>query len=137
MNLIDITGTCHCGNVKYTAQVDAEKIIACHCVDCQIMSAAPFRVVAPIPSENFHLNGNVRHYIKTAESGNRRVQAFCPDCGTHIYASAAEKSPASYNLRVGTSDQRAELQPTMEIWCDSAMPWEIEFTQTKKIGGQP
>jgi hypothetical protein len=34
----------------------------------------------------------------TAESGNRRAQAFSPDCGTRLYASA-EKDPQVFNLR--------------------------------------
>ena len=34
------------------------------------------------------LRGAPRHYVKTAESGNRRAQAFCPDCGSRLYACA-------------------------------------------------
>ena len=66
--------------------------------------------------------GEPKVYMKTAESGNRRQQAFCPDCGTPIY-SAAEKDTPAYSLRVGSIRQRAELKPRVQYWCRSALPW--------------
>ena len=30
------------------------------------------------------LKGEPKIYIKTAESGNKRAQAFCPECGTPV-----------------------------------------------------
>jgi hypothetical protein len=40
-------------------------------------------------------------HIKTAESGNKRLHAFCGTCGTPVYSSAVE-NPQSYGLRAGT-----------------------------------
>ena len=54
-------------------------------------------------------SGAPKTYVKTAESGNKRAQAFCPDCGTHVYASDAVDNPQTVGLRVGTLDQRAEF----------------------------
>ena len=51
------------------------------------------------------LRGEPTIYVKTAESGNRRAQAFCPRCGSRLY-SAAEKDPQVFMLRVGTIDER-------------------------------
>ena len=31
------------------------------------------------------LAGKPKEYVKTAESGGKRAQGFCPDCGTAIY----------------------------------------------------
>jgi hypothetical protein len=136
MALVNVSGGCHCGDVSYTATVNDEEIIACHCSDCQLMSAAPFRAIAAVTKDNFQLNGNLTKYIKTAASGNPRVQAFCPNCGTHIYASSADEQPASYNLRVGTSEQRAMLKPSIEKWCDSMIPWLDNLNNTKKMNRQ-
>jgi hypothetical protein len=36
------------------------------------------------------LSGMPKTYIKTAESGNKRLHAFCGTCGTPIYSSAVE-----------------------------------------------
>jgi hypothetical protein len=68
------------------------------------------------------LSGKPKMYVKTAESGNRRVQLFCPKCGTPICATAAGgRDPIS--LRVGTARQRNQLIPKKQIWFRSAQQW--------------
>ena len=117
-----VHGGCHCGNLRYEAEIDPATIGVCHCTDCQRLTGAAFSVYAPVRREHFRLAGEPQVYVKTAESGHRRAQAFCPVCGTRIYGSAAE-APQVFNLRVGTIDERALLAPTMQIWCRSALPW--------------
>jgi len=43
-------------------------------------------------------SGAPKIYVKTAESGNKRRQAFCGTCGTQLWACAVE-APESYTLR--------------------------------------
>jgi hypothetical protein len=43
-------------------------------------------------------SGTSKIYIKTAESGNKRAHAFCPECGTPIYAAAPGANPTSRGL---------------------------------------
>ena len=117
-----IDGACHCGRITYEAEVDPEAVAICHCTDCQTLSASAFRTFVPARKEAFRLHGTPKTYVKTAESGNRRVQAFCPDCGTALYA-CAEVDPPLYNVRVGTARQRAELVPRRQVWSRSAQPW--------------
>ena len=121
MLLVD--GSCHCGRIQFEAEVDPSKVTACHCTDCQKMTGAPFRVVVPAAKEHFKLlQGQPKTYLKIAESGNRRLQAFCPDCGASIYATS-EFNQEFFGLRVGTLTQRAELIPQKQIWHRSAMTW--------------
>ena len=37
-----IDGGCHCGAIAYTAEVNADNVIICHCSDCQTISGAPY-----------------------------------------------------------------------------------------------
>ena len=118
-----IDGSCHCGNIEFEAEVDEHSIVVCHCTDCQTLSGSAFRVVVPAATSSFHMRGgSPRHYVKTAESGARRVQAFCPDCGTPIY-SCAEPEPTHFFLRIGAIRQRAALRPAVQIWHRSALNW--------------
>src|SRR3954470_349870 len=104
-----VEGRCHCGNIPYSADADPAKVSACHCTDCQTFSGTAFRVSVPVPSETFELkSGEPKVYVKTAQSGTKRVHAFCPDCGTPIYSSAVS-DPPTYSLRVGCLDRRADL----------------------------
>jgi hypothetical protein len=97
--------------------------VICHCTDCQRFSSAPYRVSVPAAAADFRLlRGEPKVYVKTADSGAKRVQAFCETCGTPVYSSAVEAPPV-YNLRLGTLEQRAEIPPRRQIWRESALAW--------------
>jgi hypothetical protein len=119
-----IDGSCHCGTISYEAEIDPARVRICHCTDCQILSGSAFRVVAPTPESDFRLlSGAPKIYVKTAASGAKRAQAFCVDCGTHIYATSVGDGPKTIGIRTGTARQRAELVPYRQFWHRSALPW--------------
>lgn len=130
-----IDGACHCGNVTYTAEIDPEEVGICHCTDCQTLSGTAFRVSVAATRENFDLKGTIKVYVKTAESGAKRAQGFCPECGTPIYA-AAPSDPQVFNIRVGTSNQRAELRPKVQGWCRSALDWVNDLQSMEQFAKQ-
>lgn len=130
-----IDGGCHCGNIRYTATVDPEKVGICHCTDCQTLSGTAFRVSVPVRKADFMLNGTIKVYVKTAESGAKRAQGFCPECGTPIYATAAE-NPQVYNIRLGTARQRDELRPKAQGWCRSAREWVNDLVSIPRFAKQ-
>jgi hypothetical protein len=132
-----IDGACHCGSITYEAEVDPEQVGICHCTDCQILTGTAFSVVVLARAEGFRLlGGQPKIYVKTAESGVRRAQAFCPECGSRLYA-CAEKDPKIYNIRVGTVRQRAALVPKAQIWCRSALGWVMNLDSVKRFEKQP
>jgi hypothetical protein len=120
-----IDGACHCGFITIEGDINPEKVTICHCTDCQTASSAPFRVSVPCPGETFKITGEPATYVKTtAESGNRRVQGFCPKCGTPVYStSPGEGRQPFYMLRIGILSQRDQLMPKQQIWMRSAQPW--------------
>ena len=74
-----VDGGCHCGHIRYEAEVDPDKVVICHCTDCQTLSGSAFRTVVPTNEGTFKLlSGEPKVYVKTGESGNKRVQTFCP-----------------------------------------------------------
>jgi hypothetical protein len=132
-----IDGGCHCGYVTYEATIDPERIAVCHCSDCQTFSGSAFRTGAPAGKEHFRiLTGEPRIYVKTAESGAKRAQAFCPKCGTHLYATAAD-DPQVFSIRTGTARQRDLLIPRAQIWCRSAQAWAMDLGPMRQFPTQP
>ncbi len=126
---MNIDGGCHCGHIIYTAEVNPDDVIICHCTDCQAISGAPYRTVVFANSEAFNLlSGTLKVYVKTAQSGNKRAQKFCPHCGSHIYASNVGDGPMMYGLRVGTIKQRDQLIPKKQHWCASAQAWTNDLS---------
>lgn len=124
---MQVNGRCHCGQVSYEAELDPGNVAICHCTDCQMMSGSPYRVSVRVPASAFRLlTGHLKSYVKTAESGRKRVHSFCPECGTPVHA-ADPVDPQTYTLRVGCLDKRAELPPQRQIWCRSAVPWSRDL----------
>lgn len=118
-----IDGRCHCGAISYEAEIDPAKVLICHCTDCQSLSGSAFRVSVPADGDSFRLkSGKLKVYVKTADSGTHREQAFCPDCGSPIYASAVGGKPP-LSIRVGSIRQRDELIPRKQVWFRSAQRW--------------
>jgi len=81
------------------------------------------------------LRGQPKTYIKTAESGTKRAHAFCPDCGTPVY-SCAISDPPSYSLRVGCLEQRMQLRPGKQIWCQSKFGWVMHLEGVAQVSRQ-
>ena len=131
-----IDGGCLCGNITFVAEVDPEKVRICHCTDCQTITGSAYRVIVFAAKDAFELRGGKpKVYIKTAESGSKRAQGFCPECGTPIYSTAAS-DPQFYSLRVGTIRQRAELRPKLQQWYRSALPWAMDLRAVPQIAKQ-
>ena len=127
-NLIQVHGSCHCRAISYEALVDPERVTICHCTDCQNLSGSAYRVSVPTRAEDFHLvSGTPRVYFKVGDSGRKRAQGFCGDCGSPIYTHAAEERPKTYGLRVGCIRERQALKPRKRIWCKSAMQWSTDL----------
>ena len=119
-----IEGSCHCGRVRYEAEVDPESVLICHCTDCQGLSGSAFRTVAPAREGTFRFTaGTPKRYVKIGDSGARRVQTFCPECGSPIYSGPEEGVPGMLGIRVGTIRQRHQLPPRKQYFLSSALPW--------------
>ena len=118
---IQINGECHCGKIEIKATVKLSEVRACHCTDCQQMSGAPLRAIAVAPAEKIKIKGIPKEYIKIGDSGNKRIQAFCSDCGTQLFATDMERR--LYNLRTGFLEQKNQLVPRAHVFTQSSISW--------------
>jgi hypothetical protein len=131
-----VEGSCHCGQITFEAEIDPDAVRICHCTDCQTLTGSAYRVNVQTPAAGFTLrSGTPKIYIKTAESGNKRAHAFCPNCGTPIYATDPHE-PRAYGVRVGTLKQRTQLRPTGQIWYRSALPWVTDIRDVSQTERQ-
>jgi len=133
-----VNGACHCGQITYEAEVDPGRSGICHCTDCQALTGTAFRVSLPTVAGTFRLlSGTPSVYLKTtADSGVKRRHAFCPNCGSPVYASADEDNPPTRTLRVGGLAQREQLAPRRRIWCQSALSWSQDISSLPGVSKQ-
>jgi hypothetical protein len=117
-----IAGGCSCGKVRYSA--DAEPIFAglCHCTSCQKITGTSFSMVVAVPASALTVTGDVKTYDSKGDTGLDRHSGFCPNCGSPVIATADVMQDVVM-IRAGTMDDSSWVKPTMEIYCDSKMPW--------------
>jgi hypothetical protein len=135
---LKIQGRCHCGTICYEAEVEPVSVNICHCLDCQRLSGSAFRAGIVVTADRFRLlEGKPREYVKVADSGAKRVHAFCETCGSPVYSCAAE-TPLSYTLRVGALEQSHMLgRPARQIWTKRRLPWMPPLGGVQEFEGQP
>jgi hypothetical protein len=133
-----IDGGCHCGWLKFEAIIDRDNVNICHCTDCQTLSASAFRAVIASMEIDFKLlNNTPKDYVKTSDNGIPRIQAFCPECGSHIYATSTDNiGNRVFNIRLGSVNQKDQFQPKKQIWCRSALPWVFNLDNIPRIDKQ-
>ena len=74
-----VDGQCHCGQIRFRAEVDPAGVIVCHCTDCQTLSGSAYRTVAPALPGSFELlAGSLKEYVKTAENGADTCKKLLP-----------------------------------------------------------
>ena len=133
-----IDGGCHCGYITYEAEADPANAAICHRTDCQTLSGSAFRTVILSQKGSFKLrSGELKIYVKKGESGSERPQAFCPKCGTPIYATAVGEGPTVHSIRLGTVRQRDQLVPKLQTWFRSAQRWVSDLDSIPQMEKQP
>jgi len=132
-----VQGRCHCGAVTYEAEVEPGAVSICHCLDCQMLTGSVFRASILAPVDRFRiLTGEPRRYAKVADSGTKRVHAFCATCGSPIYACAPE-NPKTYSLRLGALSEKEALgRPARQIWTKRRLSWIPKLEGVPEIEGQ-
>ncbi len=132
-----VDGSCHCGAIRFEAEIDPKRVGVCHCADCQTFSGGPFRTSVLVGGEAFRLlEGTPNLYEKTAQSGAAREMAFCATCGTHVWGTSRGSESTFYSVRVGTLKQRSELPPVAQVWCQSKLPWVDALSGIRQIETQ-
>jgi hypothetical protein len=132
-----LTGSCLCGEIRYTIGVAITELRACHCTHCQKASGAGGSVNAMVPSSAFTVtHGTPRRFTVTADSGRTLYRYFCGDCGSPIYSQRAT-TPETVSVRAGTLDSAEGMRITTNIWTKSARPWAYIDPSSKQHPGQP
>jgi len=120
--MVQISGGCLCGKVRYSGSAEPVFVGVCHCRDCQKFTGSAFAVVIGVPEAAISVQGRVATYRKPGDSGKPTERRFCPECGASI-ADTAAALPGVMMLSAGTLDDASWVKPGAQIFCDSAQPW--------------
>lgn len=117
-----LSGGCLCGQVRYSAEAEPAFVRVCHCKNCQKQAGSAFSVNVGVPKAALVIEGTLKSYADTGDSGMAVSRRFCPNCGSPVL-SEPERMPDLTILKAGTLDETGWLKPTTEIFCDSAETW--------------
>jgi hypothetical protein len=115
-------GGCFCGKVRYSAEAEPMFAGVCHCKNCQKLTGTSFSIVVAVPTPSLTVTGETKVFDSKGDSGQATHATFCPNCGSPLIDTADIMQGVTM-IRAGTLDDQSLVQPTMEIYCDSKMPW--------------
>ena len=117
------TGRCLCGAVTYELTGDPMATAVCHCEHCQRQSGGAFSVnLIALPTQ-LDVSGELRTYTETGEhdDGEYVHRRFCASCGSPIVSEMIQTGLIA--VKVGTLDDKSDIQPNLEAWCVDRQPW--------------
>lgn len=118
-----ITGSCQCGEIRYVLKNEPLVTVACHCRDCQKLSASAFSLTMLITADSFELtSGKLKVFERPAELGGSALCYFCATCGNRVYHENPELA-AIYRFKPGGLDDTSEILPQAHVWTSRAQPW--------------
>jgi hypothetical protein len=120
--MAEIKGRCRCGKVTYTTSADPVFVGICHCKSCQKSTGTAYATVVAVPAATLTVSGTTKRFDDVGDSGQATHRDFCPECGSTVTQSADVMAGITM-ITAGTLDDPGSVNPAMQIFCDSALPW--------------
>ena len=119
---LPLSGSCNCGSIEYEVTGPFITQRACHCVQCQKHTQSAYSLVGILAREHFRVvKGELKNWVKTADSGLQHNCWFCPTCGNRIYHDHSDM-PA-IRLKLGTLDDTSVIRPEGHLWVSMKQDW--------------
>jgi len=114
-----ITGKCHCGAIRYSAEGTPQHHTLCHCTDCRSWSGAPMAGWIAFKEEQVTIEGEPQSY----KSSELAVRQFCGRCGTGLFYRNPTYLPGIIDIQSGTLDDAAGNPAGAQIMVKERLPW--------------
>ena len=115
-----ITGGCHCGGVRYEADGEAITHALCHCTDCRRSAGAPMVGWTMYRLDAVKVTRGTPKVYDSSKQGRRH---FCPDCGTGLFYTNAEKLPGIINIQSATYDDPDAVPARIHVQVAERIGW--------------
>lgn len=115
-------GTCRCSAIQFEILSSPIMTLACHCVDCQRMSASAFSLGAMVPANGFKIVKGTP--VPRPLPGSKRHHFFCPACMTLIFTKI-EGADARVNVRATLCHDSSWFTPFVETMTKDKLTWAV------------
>ena len=117
-----IDARCSCGALSLTLPGPSKLVVACHCLDCQRRTGAPFGVGVFYAIEAVAVSGTQKAFTRDAASGGKVHSYFCPNCGSTVYWKA-DRLPSMIGVAIGALADPKNPCPVRSIFEQSKHDW--------------
>ncbi len=114
--------SCSCGQLRLAAEGEPVRISMCHCYACQRRTGSAFGMQARFPADRVRIEGRQAVYERTSDDGEGRTSRFCPDCGSTVCYTTADR-PDLIAVPIGAFADRDFPPPTVSVWEKRMHPW--------------
>ncbi|AOB33183.1 aldehyde-activating protein [Bordetella sp. H567] len=115
-----LSGSCLCGQVRYTVEDRFEYAMNCHCSQCRRATGSAFKAFAGIALGRLALvPGTARTMIHGDPTATHDVH--CGTCGSLLYSVVRDGAYA--HVAMGTLVDTPSIRPSMHIFVGSKAGW--------------
>jgi hypothetical protein len=117
-------GGCACGRIRYETRSAPVFENHCQCRDCQRRSGTGHGSWLTFPNrDEVTVSGDARTWRVAGDSGNEKIHAFCPNCGTPVYLSFAAM-PGLIAIAAGSLDDPGLFRPRVLTYGSRGHAWD-------------
>ncbi|RJT34146.1 GFA family protein [Mesorhizobium waimense] len=119
------TGGCACGAIRF--ETSGEPIFQnhCQCLDCQKRSGTGHGSYLTFGRRaDMAITGEASTWRVAGASGNQKVHAFCPTCGTPVYLTSVAM-PELIAIHATSLDNPGDFEPQAVTYTIRGHGWDI------------
>ena len=118
------SGGCACGAIRYEARGEPVVEIHCQCRDCQKRSGTGHSSYLTFAQRaQVKIDGKAAEWRVAGDSGNDKIHAFCPTCGSPVYLTFAA-NPEPIAVHATSLDEPDRFKPRLVTYTVRAHAWD-------------
>ena len=116
-----LSGTCLCGEIKFSGKTEIKRIANCHCLDCQKITGASFATIIFVNAEEISIVGSAAVYKHISDSGSQLEKHFCRNCGSQMFSFNSSRA-GLIGLRAGNLNEKELIEPQVNVYLERKTP---------------
>lgn len=130
-------GGCACGAIRYETSSEPLVELHCQCRDCQRRSGTGHQSYLTFPRRaDVTITGEPKSWRVAGDSGNEKIHAFCPTCGTPVYVTFAA-APEPIAIHPASLDDPSQFKPKMIVYGIRGQAWDTMDPSLAKFERMP
>ena len=117
-----MSGSCHCGAVRFEVTEDFSAVRICHCTTCKKLSGGAGTTNGRARTDTIRVIAG-EELIRTYQPDEGSSKSFCSQCGSNLFGGGWPESESS-SVRISAIDSPFDRKPEAHTYVRSVAPWE-------------